>query len=217
MLRGARPGSGFDIVGTAVGLVPLDRIIVGGYLADGDAIIGLRSTGIHSNGLTLARKALFDAAGFQPDQHVDELGRSVGEELLEPTRIYVSSVLALLAAVAEVKALAHITGDGLLNLLRVSSPVGFEITDLPAAPPVFQLIQKCGGVDEAEMFRVYNMGVGFCVIVGSYDTDRALDVLQRSGAPDATVIGHVSTEHPGEIRIPGRALSGSREKGFWNS
>ena len=215
MLRGARPGSGFDIVGTAVGLVPLDRIIVGDGLTEGDLIIGLRSTGIHSNGLTLARRALFERAGYQPAEHIEELGRSVGEELLEPTRIYVRPILALLEAVTEVKALAHITGDGLLNLLRVTSPAGFEVSDLPDPPAIFELIQQSGSVDDAEMFRVFNMGIGFCVIVSSAAVDDALKVLEESGVPDAAVIGRVSTHYPGEIRIPSRALVGTRAKGFW--
>ena len=144
MLRGVRPGSGFDIVATAIGLVSLDRIIIGDRLEDGDVVIGLRSSGVHSNGLTLARKAIFDMASLSPESQVDELGRSVGEELLEPTRIYVRPVLALLEAVNHVRALAHITGEGFLNLLRVHSRAGFEISDLPDPPPIFDLIQSAG-------------------------------------------------------------------------
>jgi phosphoribosylformylglycinamidine cyclo-ligase len=217
MVRGVRPGAGFDIVGTAVGLVPLDRMIVGAGLADGDVVIGLASTGIHSNGLTLARKALFDLAGYEPGQHVDELGRSAGEELLEPTRIYVRPVLALLEAVETVKALAHITGDGLLNMLRVESDVGFEITDLPEAPPIFGIIQSAGDVETAEMFRVFNMGVGFAVVVAESDAERALDVMRSAGAPDARVIGRVDAGSPGKITIPAAGLSGTKKGGFSKS
>ncbi len=214
MLRGVRPGSGFDIVGTAVGLVPLDRVIVGAGLGDGDVVIGLASTGIHSNGLTLARKALFDTAGYAIDARPDSLDRSLGEELLEPTRIYVRPVLALLEAVAEVKALAHITGDGLLNLLRVQSHVGFEMTELPEPQPIFSLIQQAGQVDESEMYRVFNMGVGFAIVVAGAAADRALAVLHRAGASDARIIGRVKSGEPGKLRIPARGLLGTRDEGF---
>jgi phosphoribosylformylglycinamidine cyclo-ligase len=217
MVKGIRPGFGFDVVGTAVGLVPLDRLILGEGLAHDDVVIGLASSGIHSNGLTLARKALFDAAGYGPDTHLDELGRAVGEELLEPTRIYVRPVLALLDAVDDVKALAHITGDGLLNMLRVRSAVGFEVTDLPEPPVVFQLVQKAGGVDDGEMFRVFNMGVGFTIVVSAASADRALRTLHEAGAADARIIGRVNLDAPGKISIPGRGLVGSREGGFVRS
>jgi phosphoribosylformylglycinamidine cyclo-ligase len=214
MIRGVRPGSGFDIVGTAVGLVPLDRIILGDDLADGDVVLGLASSGIHSNGLTLARKALFENAGYRPDQYLDDLERSVGEELLEPTRIYVRPVLALLEAVDAVKALIHITGDGFLNLLRVKSDVGFEITDLPEPPVIFELIREAGRVDEGEMFRVFNMGVGFAVIVGEEAADRTLETLKAAGAPDARIIGRVTGTEAGSVRIPSRGLAGRRKEGF---
>jgi phosphoribosylformylglycinamidine cyclo-ligase len=214
MIRGVRPGSGFDIVGTAVGLVPLDRIILGTDLSDGDVILGLASSGIHSNGLTLARKALFEMAGYRPDQHLDDLGRSVGEELLEPTRIYVRPVLALLEALDAVKALIHITGDGFLNLLRAESDVGFEITDLPEQPVIFELIREAGRVDEGEMYRVFNMGVGFAVVVSEEAADRGLEVLKRAGAPDAQIIGRVTDTETGSVRIPGRGLAGRRKEGF---
>ncbi|UCF18250.1 MAG: phosphoribosylformylglycinamidine cyclo-ligase [Gemmatimonadota bacterium] len=214
MVRGARPGSGFDIVGTAIGLVNLDRIILGDGLRDGDIVIGLDSSGIHSNGLTLARKALLEQGGFRLDQHVEELGRSLGAELLEPTRIYVRPVLALLKAVKQVKALAHITGDGLLNLLRGPSPVGFEIDQPPDPPEIFRLIQRAGNVDDGEMYRVFNMGVGFVIVVSPEEAGEALRTLQGAGAPDARVIGRVTDRQPGrvQLRVPG--LVGTREDGF---
>lgn len=214
MIRGVRPGSGFDIVGTAVGTVPLNRIIVGAGLEAGDVVLGLTSSGVHSNGLTLARKALFEAAGYRPDQHLDELGRSVGEELLEPTRIYVRPVLALLDALEAVKALIHITGDGFLNLLRVESAVGFEITDLPEPPAIFELIRAAGRVNEGEMFRVFNMGVGFAVVVSEGDVERALGALRAAGAPDAQVIGRVTATDAGSVRILDRGLVGRKKQGF---
>jgi phosphoribosylformylglycinamidine cyclo-ligase len=214
MVRGIRPGSGFDIVGTAVGLVPLSRLIIGEAIEDGDVVIGLASTGIHSNGLTLARKALFDAAGYAPDRHIDELGRTIGEELLEPTRIYVQPILALLEAVTGVKALAHITGDGLLNLLRVESDIGFEIDDLLEPQPIFELIQQAGEVETAEMFHVFNMGIGFAAVVEQGLADRAVEALHQAGAKDARVIGRARAAIPGTIALPAVGLKGTKDGGF---
>ena len=214
LIRGIRPGSGFDIVATAVGLVPLDRVLVGEGLADGDVVIGLKATGIHSNGLTLARKALFETGAYEPEQHVDSLGRSVGEELLEPTRIYVRPVLDMLSNVDGIKALAHITGNGFLNLLRVKSDVGFEITDLPEPNPIFQLIQEAGSIEDAEMYRVFNMGIGFCVVTVAAAAERAMAALHSAGAADARIIGHVRADRPGEILIPQKKLVGTDEDGF---
>ncbi len=214
MVRGVRPGSGFDIVGTAVGLVPLDRVIVGGDLSDGDVVIGLTSSGIHSNGFTLARKALLQRAGYSINDRVDDLRRTIGEELLVPTRIYVRPILALLDVVDRVKALAHITGDGLLNLLRVDSRVGFDLDQLPEPQPIFQLIQAAGNVEAGEMYRVFNMGVGFCAVVSQDDADDALVALRAAGAPDAEVIGRVRASIPNSIVLPQRGLTGTREGGF---
>src|SRR5271165_7157878 len=136
---------GFDLVGTAVGLVPLDRIITGRDLVPGDVVIGLESSGIHSNGLTLARYVFFKQSKFSVDHVFPELGISLGEELLRPTLIYVPEILAIIDNIPTVKALINITGDGLLNLPRVDAKVGLMIDNLPV-PPVFQLIQTQGGV-----------------------------------------------------------------------
>ncbi|HEU4754980.1 MAG TPA: phosphoribosylformylglycinamidine cyclo-ligase, partial [Armatimonadota bacterium] len=124
MISGVHPGEGIDLMGTAVGIVALDRMILGDAMQPGDVVVGLASSGIHSNGFTLARKALFEAAGFRADSHSPDLGRSVGEELLEPTRIYVKPVWKMINEVA-VHGLYHITGDGLLNLNRGERPLGF--------------------------------------------------------------------------------------------
>jgi phosphoribosylformylglycinamidine cyclo-ligase len=214
MVRGVEPGSGFDIVGTAIGVVPLDRVIVGAGLTDEDVVLGVPSSGIHSNGLSLARKALFEVGGYGPDDHVDELGRSVGEELLEPTRIYVRPVLALLSAVAGVKALAHITGNGFLNLLRVESKVGFDLDALPEPQPIFRLIQRTAGVAEAEMYRVFNMGIGLCAVVPGKIADRAVSALRSAGADGAAVIGRVRTDRPGEVLLSKQGLVGTEDGGF---
>ena len=166
IIKGHAPGRGLDLVGMCAAIVPLDRIILGKDVKAGDAIVGVRSSGVHSNGFTLARRALFDKGGLQADRYVPELGGSVGDELLKPTSIYVRPVMDLLNRQrVPIRAMAHITGDGLLNLARIEARVGFEIDRLPEPQPIFELIQRLGGVSLAEMYRVFNMGIGFCLIV----------------------------------------------------
>jgi len=152
---------GFDLVGMAVGIVPLDRIITGRDLVPGDVIIGLERSGIHSNGLTLARYVFFERGRLAIDHVFPELGIPLGEELLCPTFIYVPEILDIINNIPSLEALINITGDGLLNLPRVDARVGFMIDDLPPVPPVFRLIQQYGAVDDTEMFEVYNMGWAF--------------------------------------------------------
>ncbi|MBV9555008.1 MAG: phosphoribosylformylglycinamidine cyclo-ligase, partial [Alphaproteobacteria bacterium] len=172
---------GFDLVGTAVGTVALDRILVGRDIQPGDAVIGIASSGIHSNGMTLTRRVFFEQAGATVDTYFGELGCTLGEELLRPTVIYAPEALEVLNQVSSVKALMHITGDGLLNLLRIDADMGFVIDALPEPPPLFGLVEKLGGVSRAEMFEVYNMGIGFCLVVAPGDADLTLDILRRHG------------------------------------
>jgi phosphoribosylformylglycinamidine cyclo-ligase len=198
---------GFDLVGMAVGLVPLDRIITGRDLVPGDAIIGIESSGIHSNGLTLARRVLFEQAKLSVDHVFPELGVPLGEELLRPTLIYVPEVLDIIEHVSTVKALINITGDGLLNLARVDATVGFEIDNLPPPPPVFRLIQRYGAVADTEMLEVYNMGVGFCVLAADKDVGAILAILERRRRR-AQVIGRVIADDSKGVYLPGRKLAG---------
>jgi phosphoribosylformylglycinamidine cyclo-ligase len=156
MISGVREGYGFDLAATCLGTVPLDRIIVGQDIQPGDVLIGLASSGIHSNGLTLARRVLLMSEGLPIDRDLPELGRTLGEELLTPTRIYVREISAMLDAELPIKALLHITGDGLLNLRRVQAEMGFMIEYLPEPQPIFGLIQERGRVSEAEMYQVFN-------------------------------------------------------------
>jgi phosphoribosylformylglycinamidine cyclo-ligase len=198
---------GFDLIGMAVGVVPLDRIITGRDLAPGDVVIGLESNGIHSNGLTLARHVLFERARLSIDHVFPELGIPLGKELLRPTFIYVPEILDIIEQVPTVRALINITGDGLLNLPRVDATVGFEIDDMPPAPPIFRLIQQYGAVGNAEMFEVYNMGVGFCVLVAEKDRAATLSILQRHGRR-AQVIGRVIEDDSKGVYLPVQKLSG---------
>lgn len=174
--------NGIDVVGTAVGLVPVDRILTGAAARPGDALVGFASSGIHSNGLTLAREVLLGESTARLSSYVAELGRTLGEELLEPTRIYVDLALRLLDGV-DVRALMHITGDGFLNLARIAAPVGFRIEELPDAPPIFELIRSAGKLGAADMYVSYNMGVGFCAVVPEADVARALGIAEEAGVP----------------------------------
>jgi phosphoribosylformylglycinamidine cyclo-ligase len=184
--------SGWELGGSAIGLVALDAIVTGERIEPGDAIIGLPSSGLHSNGYTLARKALAEIP-----LEDERLGRPLGEILLEPTEIYVRAVLDLLASEVEVRGLAHITGDGLNNLSRLAAPVGYAIDDPLPVPPVFDLIRELGGVDEDEMYEVFNMGCGFACVVAAADEAVASGVLAGHHA-GARRIGTV-TERAGEV------------------
>lgn len=202
---------GFDLVGTAVGTVPLDRILIGRDIQPGDRVIGIPSSGIHSNGMTLTRRVFFEQAGAKIDTHFAELGCTVGEELLRPTFIYVPEILDVLVQVSSVKALIHITGDGLLNLPRVAAEVGFVIDDLPSPPPLFRLIEKLGGVSRAEMFEVYNMGIGFCVVVAEGDADQTLAILAQHGR-QASVIGQAVADPTRSVQLPREGLVGTGKR-----
>ena len=184
--------SGWELGGSAIGLVALDDVVTGERIEPGDAVIGLPSSGLHSNGYSLARRALREVALDD-----DRLGRPLGEILLEPTEIYVRAVLELLRSAVDVRGLAHITGDGLNNLTRLAAPVGYEIDAPLEAPPVFELIQTLGGVSEEEMYAVFNMGCGFACVVRASDTEHALKLLCEH-YPGARRIGH-TTDSPGRV------------------
>jgi phosphoribosylformylglycinamidine cyclo-ligase len=186
---------GVDVSGACIGRVALDAIVDGSSVVPGDVVIGLPSTGIHSNGYTLARSAL---AGIGLDEDPEgRLGHPLGEELLQPTQIYVKPIVALLRSDVGVRGLAHITSGGTKNLLRLIADVGYEIDDPLPALPIFGLIQERGEVSDAEMSEVFNMGCGFCVVVAAGDEAPALELL-RSYYPEAQRIGR-AVEGPKRI------------------
>jgi phosphoribosylformylglycinamidine cyclo-ligase len=177
---------GFDVAGACFGTVALEAIVDGSSVQPGDPVIGLPSSGIHSNGYTLARSAL---DGLPLDEDPDgRLGRPLGDVLLEPTEIYVKPVLELLRSGIEMRGLAHITSGGLGNLLRLAAEVGYEIDDPLPPPPVFELIQERAGVGEDEMHDVFNMGCGFCCVVAPSDEEAAVETMRRH-YPEAKRIG----------------------------
>jgi phosphoribosylformylglycinamidine cyclo-ligase len=170
--------SNFDLAGTGIGIVDVENIITGDKIVDGDVLIGIESSGIHSNGLSLARKVFFDDNQFKVDDKLQYLETSIGEELLKPTLIYVNPIVELLKSDLEVHGLAHITGGGFTNLKRLKKGSGYIIETLPDPKPIFKVMHKLG-VPLEEMYRVFNMGIGFVVIVKSEDAKKAIDIIKK--------------------------------------
>lgn len=205
--------NGIDLIGAALGHIQLDRINTGQNITEGNLILGMASSGVHSNGLTLARRILLGATEDEQKENVhkyeESLGRTLGAELLEPTRIYVQAVLEMFDAGIDLRALVHITGGGLLNLLRVQRKgIRFVIDPLPDVPPVFSLLQQRGEISTAEMYEVFNMGVGFCVVVEhANDADAVQKICKRHGI-SCHGIGYMeATENGGnEVVIPSKKL-----------
>jgi phosphoribosylformylglycinamidine cyclo-ligase len=177
------PGE-YDLAGFAVGVVARKRIVDGTRVAEGDAAIGLRSSGLHSNGYSLVRKALFEAAGLSPSARPPELGGStLGEALMVPTRLYARAVQALVTQSVDVRAMSHITGGGIPgNVPRVlPDGLGLRLDRAWSRAPIFDLVRRAGSVPELEMRKTFNMGVGFVIVVARSQVGRALDLLVAAG------------------------------------
>ena len=192
------PEGEYDLAGFAVGVVDKPKIIDGATIKPGDVLVGLASTGLHSNGFSLARRALFEDGGLDVRSKLTDLDRPLGEVLLTPTRIYAKQVLAL-AAEFHVKGIAHITGGGLTeNLPRVfpkNCKARLRRGSWPV-PQIFPLIKKIGRVDEAEMYRVFNMGIGLVLIVSAGDADAV--IAKAAALGDAGYkIGEMVSGEPG--------------------
>jgi phosphoribosylformylglycinamidine cyclo-ligase len=206
LIRGHPSPHGFDLCATCIGTVALDQIVTGDEARVGDALIGLPSSGLHSNGYTLARRAVFTDGGLGLEDHPGELGgASVADAFLEPTVIYVRAILDLLRSDIPVHGLAHITGGGLTNLLRLGSGRrGFSVEAPLPVPPVFDLVARLGQVGPAEMWEVFNMGCGFVCIVPDERAEDAAALLSERH-PGAARIGTVN-DTPGTVTVPGLGL-----------
>jgi phosphoribosylformylglycinamidine cyclo-ligase len=205
IIRGHPSPGGFDLTAACLGTVALDRIVTGAARRPGDAVIGLPSSGLHSNGFTLARRALLQDGGLALDDRPAVLGGpSVADVLLEPTTIYVRAVLELLRAGMPVHGLAHITGGGLANLLRLPGEVGYELDAPLPVPPVFDLVAELGRVDAAEMHEVFNMGCGFVAVVPAEHADAAVALL-AAHHPGAARIGTITAD-AGRVAVPALGL-----------
>ena len=184
----------YDLAGFIVGIVDRGRLIDGSAIAPGDCLIGLPSSGLHTNGFSLARRIVFDTLGLRVDTPVDELGSRVGDELLRPHRSYLRAITRLLeSSPGLVKGLAHITGGGLTdNVPRVLPPgTAARIVRDWQAPPVFGFLQREGNVPEDEMYRTFNMGIGMVVVVAPGSSAAARALLAEAGEPGAVPIGTV--------------------------
>ncbi len=201
----------FDLVGACVGLMHPSELTLGDKVRPGHAIVGFASSGIHSNGLTLARRALLHDAGYSLEEAIPNLSGSLGDELLRPTEIYVNAVRALRSASIAVHGMVHITGDGFANLCRLDSEVTYEIDELPPVPPIFEVIKTAGAVDDGEMYRVFNMGIGFIVVVDDNDAEKTITAATSAGYK-ASRIGSV-VEGPRQVTIGPAGLVGMLDAG----
>jgi phosphoribosylformylglycinamidine cyclo-ligase len=203
LIRGHPSPHGLELSGAGVGTVALDRVVTGELCAAGDALIGLPSSGLHSNGFTLARQIL---SSQELDGRPALLGgATLADALLEPTVIYVKAVLELLRSDVAVHGLAHITGDGVLNLRRLNPRVGFEIDAPLGVPGIFALICEQGGIEPKQAYQHFNMGCGFAVVVAASDRARAAERL-AAFHPGARAIGQL-TAQAGVISLPTLAIT----------
>ncbi|MEA2479505.1 MAG: phosphoribosylformylglycinamidine cyclo-ligase [Thermoleophilaceae bacterium] len=208
LIRGHPSPFGFDLVGACFGTVALDAMVTGERIEPGDVVLGLPSSGVHSNGLTLARRVLPHLGEAPPELG----GETVGEALLTPTVIYVRAVMDLLRSDVDVRGLAHITSGGLINLLRLTETCGFEVDEPLPLLPIFELIAARAETGLAELLEVFNMGCGVCCVVAPGDADRAAELL-AAHHPGTRAVGRAS-DRAGLVELPGLGLAGGADGGF---
>ena len=193
----------FDLAGTGIGFVDTDKIITGENIQPGNVLIGIKSNGIHSNGYSLARKALFEDSGFDINDRMPDGESTIGEELIRPTELYVKPIVALFRENYEINGLAHITGGGFTNLRRLKKGVGYNINNLPETPEIFKLIYE-QNVDIKEMYKVFNMGIGFVVICDEKESEKIITTLNEYC--ECQIIGEVTEDE----KITVEAFEGSK-------
>ncbi len=203
-MPGFYPEDEYDLAGFAVGIVDKKNIIDGSKVKEGDKLIGIASSGVHSNGFSLVR-SLFELNGADADarlgKYYNELGCTLGDELIKPTRIYVKSALALIKEL-DVKAISHITGGGFIeNVPRMLPDNLHAVINKDSYPvlPIFKLMQSIGNIPDRDMYNTFNMGIGMIVAVGAEDAERAVSVLEKNGEK-AYIIGSVAAGG-GEVEI----------------
>ncbi len=192
----------YDLAGFGVGVVDSDKIIDGSRISAKDVLIGLHSSGVHSNGYSLVRKVLFEREKLDIDSYIEDLGKTLAEELLTPTRIYVKSVMNILRNF-EIKGIVHITGGGFIdNIPRVLPARSCAVIRRGSwtVPPIFRFIQDLGRIEDAEMYRTFNMGIGMVLVVAEKDADDIMQRLRGLKEP-ATVIGVVKSLKKGEDAV----------------
>nr|WP_317412272.1 phosphoribosylformylglycinamidine cyclo-ligase [uncultured Solibaculum sp.] len=196
-MPGFYPADEYDLAGFAVGMVDRSKIIDGSKIKPGDVLIGVQSSGVHSNGFSLVRK-VFNVGPQSLSMHIDELGGTLGECLLTPTKIYVKPLLALIEQ-CDVHAVSHITGGGFYeNIPRMLGENQRAVIEKKAVPvkPIFKVIQSWGDIPEHDMFNTFNMGVGLCIALPKEEANKALEVLSANGE-QAYILGEVRTGETG--------------------
>ena len=192
----------YDLAGFAVGIVDRAKILDNTSMRPGDAVIAIPSSGVHSNGFSLVRR-VFDLEHGALERRYDELGSTLGETLLTPTRIYVKPALAMIRA-ARVRALSHITGGGFYENVPRSIPEGLCARIEKAklrTPPIFEILAREGKIPERDMYNTFNMGVGMCAVVAAEDADAALAALCENGAADAYICGEIAEGAEGGVEL----------------
>jgi len=203
VITGVKEGYGFDLVGVGIGMINPSDIIDGSSITEEDVIIGLKSSGLHSNGYTLARKALLKSGCYKIDNYISDFGSSIGEELLKPTKIYTSimNYIGTVISSSKVKALVNITGGGLHNLLRVRKDNISFIIDNPIKPqPIFDLIQFYGNVSNEEMYKTFNMGMGFCIVIDKSEAELMMRIIKQHGI-ESQIVGYVEKSDKKEVLL----------------
>ncbi len=186
----------FDLAGTAMGIIENKKPVLGNNIKIGDIILGLESNGLHSNGYTLARKIL---KKYSIGEIPEFMERSVGEELLTPTKIYVEPIIKLIKdKKVTINGLAHITGGSFTKLNRLNKNIRYNLSNLPSPSGIFKQIQKDGKIETKEMYRTFNMGIGFCIILPKVDSDKAMSIIEKNKTK-VYRIGEVDSKGNGSV------------------
>lgn len=207
-MAGFYPDGEYDIAGFSVGVVEKSKVITSARVHEGDVLLGLPSTGVHSNGFSLVRKIVFDRQGMKGDEYIEELGKTIGEELLTPTRLYPKVCLPLIEKF-DLHGMVHVTGGGFYDNIPRALPEGLAVEiddDAWEMPAIFRLLQKWGNVDWKEMYRTFNMGIGMILIVSPEEAEKVKEHLKGAGEAVCTIGRVVRGAH--DVTIKGGVFDG---------